>query len=361
MQKIITKNLFWVLQFIGWGAFSFFITYVSNLTDDFSKILLLSIGNMFLFIAFTSLLRKVLNKIAPLDGFDIYSALKAFAAVLVVVAIFPTVAYYFGYLIGYVSNYFINDEADFLKKKPQDVSNYGKYIVYIFLIGGWTIFFYIIKLLRKSLSLRVDRLKLKDQVKQAQLNTLKGHINPQFIFTSLNNIKGLMLEDVTKSRAMLTTLSEMLRYSLTKNNINSVKLENDLEIAENYIQILGIEGKNRFTVSYDIAKETNQLNIPPMLLTNLMELATRFGVLNLKQGGTINLRTELKENGLKITIIHNGKAEISKPRQVLENTIKQRLKLLFGVNNYVYMNNFEIDKNTIWVLLPLSSLKTEME
>ncbi|QWX82967.1 histidine kinase [Cellulophaga sp. HaHaR_3_176] len=360
MQKIISKNLFWVLQFIGWGFLSMFIGYVGGTDDSLVEVLIIELAIMFIGILSTSALRWVLNKIAPLEKFNIYSALKVLAAIAIVVSIIPMLSYYFGYFTASIVRYFIGD-IDAFKNSSPSKSGYGKYVFYFILIGGWTVFFYIIKLLKKSLKLRIDRLQLKDQVKQAQLNTLKGHINPQFIFTSLNNIKGLMLEDVTKSRAMLTTLSEMLRYSLTKNNINSVKLEDDLEIAENYILILNIEGKNRFTVTYDIAKETEQLNIPPMLLTNLIELATRFGVLNLKQDGTIKLQTELRENGLKISIIHNGKAEISKPRQVLETTIKQRLKLLFGVNEFVYMSNFEIDKNTIWVLLPLNSLKTEVE
>jgi sensor histidine kinase YesM len=36
------------------------------------------------------------------------------------------------------------------------------------------------------------------------------------MFNSLNNIRGLILENPMKSREMITRLSEMLRYSLTK-------------------------------------------------------------------------------------------------------------------------------------------------
>tara|TARA_R110000868_G_scaffold86347_9_gene242274 strand:+ start:198 stop:1280 length:1083 start_codon:yes stop_codon:yes gene_type:complete len=356
MQKFISKNLFWILQLLGWGAFSLFLTFAGNISETWQGILLITLGNMFVFIFTTSLLRWVLNKFAPIKGFNVITGVKIVLAVLVTALILPTFAYYVGFGAGKISKFLFEDTTELIKKPPKEIKTIAKYVVYTIIVTGWTIFYFTIKLLRNSNSERIRRLQLKDQVRQAQLNTLKGHINPQFIFTSLNNIKGLMLEDVTKSRAMLTTLSEMLRYSLTKNNINSVSLEEELEITKNYITILEIEGKNRLTVHYEVAPETLQLQIPPMLLANLMELATRHGVLNLKEGGNIKLVAELHLNKLKISIIHTGKVILSKPRQVLENTIRQRLKLLYGPNAS-YMSNHEIDKNTLWVVLPVNPVK----
>ena len=86
-------------------------------------------------------------------------------------------------------------------------------------------------------TIKVNQLQLETNLKDAQLNTLKGQINPHFMFNSLNNIRGLMLEDVGKARNMLTSLSEMLRYALTKSGINSISLEDELDMVENYIEI----------------------------------------------------------------------------------------------------------------------------
>lgn len=357
MQKFLSKNLFWVLQLLGWGAFSFFLAFVGNLSEKPAGIFIITLGNMFVFILMTSLLRWVLNKYAPLQGFNGYTILKILGAIAIIVAILPTFAYYVGFGFGKLSKFLFEDSKEIFSKPPKELNAIAKYFVYTIIVIGWTIFYYVIKLLRKSNSERLYRLKLKDEVKQAQLNTLKGHINPQFIFTSLNNIKGLMLEDVTKSRASLTTLSELLRYSLTKNNINAVLLSEELDTIKSYISILEIEGRNKLEVEYSIAKESLQLQIPPMLFTNLIELATRFGVLNSKEGGAIELISEVKNNRLKISIVHNGKAVMSNPRTVLENTLKQRLKLLYGVSAS-YMCNFEIDKNTLSVILPINLLET---
>ena len=100
-------------------------------------------------------------------------------------------------------------------------------------MGAWLVTYLVIKLLLKLNRDRIERLELNTTLKQAQLNTLKGQINPHFMFNSLNNIRGLMLEDVEKSREMLTKLSEILRYSLTKNNVDSIPVHEELEVVEN--------------------------------------------------------------------------------------------------------------------------------
>ena len=93
-------------------------------------------------------------------------------------------------------------------------------------------------------------------LKQAQLNTLKGQINPHFMFNSLNNIRGLMLEDVERSREMLTKLSEMLRYSLTKASNNAIALSEELEMVENYIELSKIQFEDRPHYQESVAAET---------------------------------------------------------------------------------------------------------
>ncbi|MBU2997121.1 histidine kinase [Cellulophaga baltica] len=352
MQKFISKNLFWILQLIGWLSFSGFIGLVAKKHMPLADLLIIALVYTSTLLCLSSLLRLALNKFAPLDTFNFISVLKVLGFIVIVILLIPEVLYWLGYIFGRISRILeIDLDVDDLPAK--DPIGFFKYLIHGIILIGWTIFFYIIKLLRKSNQERLKRLRLKDELKQAQINTLKGHLNPQFVFTSLNNIKGLMLEDVTASREMLTTLSEMLRYSLTKNNINFVKLEEELTIIENYIKLLKIADKDRFSVQLAIAPETLFLEVPPMLLSNLIELATKFGVLNMEQNGELEIVTHLKNNTLQLRVIHNGKATHSKDRLVLENKIKQRLKLIYGAKAK-FMSNYEINKNTLWLALPIT-------
>ncbi|MBO0590456.1 histidine kinase [Cellulophaga sp. E16_2] len=359
MKKIISNNLFWVLQILGWGAFSFLLSKTPGLTNDWQGMLVVFLDTMVVFIFMTSILRWVLNKTAPLENFNAITFFKILLAIVITTSILPTLTYYVGYGSGKIAEFIFDDSSGILEKPSQKTSTIGRYFVYGAIIIGWTIFFYIIKLVRNSITESVKRLELKDKVKQAQLNTLKGHLNPQFIFTSLNNIKGLMLEDVSKSRAMLTTLSEMLRYSLTKNDVNTVILEDEIEFVKSYVEILDIEGKNRLSTSYELDGDSQQLQVPPLLLSNLLELATRHGILNTKKGGRLIVKSELRNDRLELSITHSGKMILSKSRQVLENTIKQRLRLLYGSDGW-YLGNYQIDKNILLVVIPINPLKVEL-
>lgn len=202
---------------------------------------------------------------------------------------------------------------------------------------------------------RMSRLELKDKIKQAQLNTLKGHVNPQFMISSLQMIKDLMNVDVSRSRQLLTKLSEILRYSLTKNNINAVSLAEEFEIVENYVSLLNLDDKEQYDVHFDLASATLKHNVPPMLLTSLMELATKFGILQLEEGGNVELTSKQIENELEIKLEHAGKISRSKETELIEKTIRQRLKLLFE-QEAKFSTIHELNKTTLLVKMPIREI-----
>ena len=151
------------------------------------------------------------------------------------------------------------------------------------------------------------------------------------MFNSLNNIRGLMLEDVSKSREMITKLSEMLRYSLTKNNIDGIAVVEELEMVDNYIALSKIQFENRLQFEKKIDESTYQFQIPPMIIQLLVENAAKHGISNLKDGGKIKLEIQKKENGIQILVSNSGKLKIAKDSTQLGlKNIKQRLNLLYG-------------------------------
>ena len=151
------------------------------------------------------------------------------------------------------------------------------------------------------------------------------------MFNSLNNIRGLMLEDIPKSREMLTKLSEMLRYSLTKNNIDGIAVVEELEMVDNYIALSKIQFEDRLQFEKKIDEDASQFQIPPMIIQLLIENAAKHGISNLKQGGKIKLEVRKKVDELQILVINSGRLEIAKnSTQLGLKNIKQRLKLLYG-------------------------------
>lgn len=195
----------------------------------------------------------------------------------------------------------------------------------------WLLFYVSIKITRQFRKNRLERLQLQNSLKESQLNTLIGQINPHFMFNSLNNIRALMLEDVAKSREMITRLSDMLRYSLTKTNTTKITISEELEMVENYIALSKIQFENRLTFKKEIDQSLLHFEIPPMLIQILIENAIKHGISNLPNGGLVILKILTSNQNLIIQVSNSGKLKIdSNSTKVGIVNIKKRLYLLFG-------------------------------
>jgi len=58
----------------------------------------------------------------------------------------------------------------------------------------WLFVFFTIRMFHHLNDVKLKQFKLESSLKESQLNTLKGQVNPHFMFNSLNNIRGLILE-----------------------------------------------------------------------------------------------------------------------------------------------------------------------
>ncbi|WP_190809658.1 sensor histidine kinase [Flagellimonas sp. S3867] len=318
---------FWILQFFGWGFINLLSIFILNKITVELLVYSIVVG-MFMGIFSTSLLRWYLKKNIQFDSFGLKEFIKIAVSMLLTAALFGALNYVFGYA-------YVKMGPSLTEAEIQMFKNYDKVWIQImnslFLIVAWTITYLVIKLFLKLNRDRIERLELNTNLKQAQLNTLKGQINPHFMFNSLNNIRGLMLEDVEKSRDMLTKLSEILRYSLTKNNANSIPLQEELEIVDNYIDLSKIQFENRLEFVKEVDEKVLQQQIPPMIIQLLIENAAKHGISNLKKGGRIVLAAKEEGGLLKIQVKNTGKLKLQKnTTQLGLKNIRQRLELLYA-------------------------------
>jgi len=241
---------------------------------------------------------------------------------------------YFGASILYVSLLFLaiplNNALNVASKPLSAIVFISSAINGFLFIFFWLTLYLSIKLTRQYRSNQIKNLQLETAVKDSELNTLKGQINPHFMFNSLNNIRGLMLEDVEKSRDMITRLSEMLRYSLTKDKVDTIALKEELEMVGNYIELSKIQLEDRLRFSSQIDEKLLNVEIPPMIIQMLIENAIKHGISNLRNGGNINLSVSESKRQLVITVSNSGlMTENKSTTKVGLDNIKKRLALLY--------------------------------
>lgn len=132
---------------------------------------------------------------------------------------------------------------------------------------------------------QLDRLKLESTVKELELKTIKSHINPHFIFNSLNSIRALVDENPERARTAITELSNILRSSMQAEKSETVSLQRELDIVTDYLALEHMRFEERLKVELDIDQDTLTQQVPPMMLQTLVENSIKHGISKLVNGG----------------------------------------------------------------------------
>lgn len=178
-------------------------------------------------------------------------------------------------------------------------------------------------------------LKYEAAMNEMYLNQLKSQLNPHFIFNALNSVRALVDEDPSKAKIAITQLSNILRNSLIMDKKKVISFIDELNTVKAYLALESIRFEERLSVTYDIDPNSNEFQIPPMMLQTLVENAIKHGVSNLVEGGNIEIITSIKDSMLSLKIRNSGQYlnTIKKPGKKggygLSNT-KERLQLIYG-------------------------------
>jgi two-component system, LytTR family, sensor kinase len=169
-------------------------------------------------------------------------------------------------------------------------------------------------------------------VRQLELNTIKAHINPHFIFNALNGIRALIDENPVRARKAITELSNILRSSLSAEKAETVPLEQELRIVKDYLALESMRFEDRLTIAFDIDERTLNNPIPPMMLQTLVENAIKHGISKQMKGGVIKISSTIKDNQHQLLVQNtghlNGYAKHGGGFGI--SSTKDRLNLLYG-------------------------------
>lgn len=340
LTKLHKEILFYTLQIFGWFGISITIVLFPGFSKTFALYVFLT-GGLSGILA-TSVYRIYLKKNVDFEVFGNKSVYKLLFALIACSGLYHSVINIFDAIYEKI---WVRTavELEWIADHSGVMEITIDRLVTILL---WTIIYFVIKFILAANNNRIEQINLNTILKDAQLNTLKGQVNPHFLFNSLNNIRGLILEDVDKSREMITKLSEMLEYALAKNTVDLISLEEELEMVENYVALSKIQMEDRLQYVEHIDQETRNLSIPPMIIQLLVENAAKHGISNLVKGGTISLTVKKENEELCITVANTGTLKIaSDSTQLGLKNIRERLRLLYGKRAMFSLE--EIENNVI--------------
>jgi two-component system sensor histidine kinase YesM len=147
--------------------------------------------------------------------------------------------------------------------------------------------------------------KLSEQ--EAELKALQAQLNPHFLHNALNSIywKIMLLYDDDETAALVTSLSELLRYSLAPVSTPST-LQDELTQIRNYITIQEARHGDELHVSIEAPEELLKCRMQRLLLQPLVENVFVHAFRDQAASKRLAIRASRKENDMQIEIEDNG-------------------------------------------------------
>jgi LytS/YehU family sensor histidine kinase len=199
----------------------------------------------------------------------------------------------------------------------------------------------------------LNRLSLEKTVKELELKTIKSHINPHFIFNSLNSIRALVDENPKRARTAITELSNILRSSLHVEKMETVPLEKELDIVKDYLGLEQMRFEERLKVEWDIDEETLGQPIPPMMLQTLVENAIKHGISKRINGGIIKIISRFTDKNFELIVQNTGSLEVKTNEGFGFTSTRDRLKFLCNGNAYFKVEEIESGKVQSKIVMPV--------
>jgi signal transduction histidine kinase len=177
--------------------------------------------------------------------------------------------------------------------------------------------------------------QLEARLATSRLQVLKMQLHPHFLFNTLNAISELIHKDADAAEQMLGDLSDLLRMSFEKLEVQEVSLKQELEFLQKYLEIEQMRFQERLSIEMQIAPETLDASVPNMILQPLVENAIKHGLAPRASGGKIEIGAERINGHLHLTVSDDG---IGVPFNDFENVFegvglsntRKRLRHLYG-------------------------------
>jgi two-component system LytT family sensor kinase len=209
------------------------------------------------------------------------------------------------------------------------------------------------------------RSRLREQeLTRAQLEMLKGQLQPHFLFNTLNSISWLMRQDVEAADNMMACLSELLRTTLSVSANQEVTLREELRVLDLYLTIERARFQHRLTVQTVVEPDALYCKVPCLILQPIVENAVRHGVARLDGPGLVKISARQEGADLLLCILDNGPGispEAGGREGIGVANTRERLEKHYGRAQSFHYNNRTVGGFKVEIRLPFRVQKVSRQ
>ncbi|MFI3215140.1 MAG: histidine kinase, partial [Eubacteriales bacterium] len=160
----------------------------------------------------------------------------------------------------------------------------------------------------------------------AEMKSLQMQINPHFLYNTLDTINWMArmqgLDDVGD---ITSSLGELMRYSLSKNEFVSCKEE--IENLRNYVSIQDVRYGDKMSVVFELEEGVGYYYIPKLLIQPILENAIVHGVEEKLEESIITVRIFTKGEELFVIVEDDG---VGMDQQAIESLLYDHVQVKQG-------------------------------
>jgi len=326
-------KLFWLIHTAGWFGFAL-VHYLGSLLHDLRDIFVVIIFlNAYSGWMLTVPLRYIYRYVWNFNPFQIALSLIVVSYVTGVIwQIVKNLNYWEIYKHGF---------------RPEHLIYYTKFSLWsVYIVISWSVLYFGLKYYQMLQKEKQNVLTANTEAHQAQLKMLRYQLNPHFLFNTLNAISTLILvKDNSVANAMVSKLSDFLRYTLDSDPMKKVTLNSEVQVLKLYLDIEKVRFEERLQVTFNIDEDCSNALVPSMILQPIAENAIKHAISVQESGGTITINATSVDGYLHLTMSDDGPGALIVDNNLhrengvgLVNT-RERLSALFDDNYLLIVSN----------------------
>ena len=168
---------------------------------------------------------------------------------------------------------------------------------------------------------------------EAQIQFLRGQINPHFLFNTLNNIYSLAVVGSDKTAPMVLKLSKLLRYVIYDGRVSQVSLLKEVNHIHAFIDLFQMKSEIPLDIQFLTHGIENDIHLEPMILIPIVENSFKHCDFDLNPKAFIRVELEVIQSKLYFRTL-NTKSDQNQQKDrvggVGLHNIRKRLNLRYG-------------------------------
>jgi len=152
-------------------------------------------------------------------------------------------------------------------------------------------------------------LEIQNKMLMLEQKALQLQMNPHFIFNTLNSIQSLIVESkMEEARMQIQNFAGLMRRILNNSKKKTVSINEEIDAVKKYLEVEKFCQNNVFEFKIDLKSQidTEEIEIPSMLIQPFVENAVIHGIAHLQKPGRILISIDILKDYIEIKISDNG-------------------------------------------------------